>query len=141
MDITIATSEGAEVRVKLKDLTKSERAALAGLLGMRSVKGEVFKLFRELPHFRKLKGPEVFKQCPHNARFKIELVSGPAEPGVEAQALSILNQIDPEARFGIRRYTLGGYCPKCRTRHEVTRVSAMVTLDHAGMTYTRRFEV
>lgn len=141
MDITIATSEGVETKVKLSDLTQSERAALAGLLGMRSLKDEVFRLFRQLPHFRKLKGPEVFKQCPVNARFKIELVSEPADADTEAKALSILGQIDPDARFGIRRYTLGGYCPKCKQRHEVTRISAMVNLDHAGMTYTRRFEV
>ena len=141
MEIKIETSDGYKTEVDISELNLHERSALAGLLGMKSRKAEIFNLFRGLDQFKKIKSQDVFDICPHKKRFPVELVVSRAPEEVADEALEILQQIDPDASFMIKRHVMGGFCKTCNKRHEVVRDSALVFLEYQGLTYTKRFEV
>ena len=140
MKIVIETP-GNRIETNLAELTRDERSALASLLGVASVRNELFQAFRDAPKFRKISGPEVFQTCPKNARFPLELELAPAESDVAEPLTAMVLEYEPSAFCRVRAHTLGGWCPKCKQRHSVTRLSLLVTLEQEGILYSKLFEV
>jgi hypothetical protein len=132
MQIHIKT-QFKEVTVELADLTRNERGALAGLLGLSGKRKEIFKALRALPRYKKIKQEQVWALCPKGNRFETEFTVedvdadwGPALPDAE---------VYPKVR------TLGGYCSACRQTHAISKDTVVVSLVEGGVRFTNIYEV
>jgi len=141
MKIQIKT-QFKDVTVNLEDLTRDERRALAGLLGMSSKRQEIFKSLRTMPRFKKIKQEQVWALCPKDNKFqtKIQIEDAGDTDWGRGASLAICKFI-PDADVYPKIRSLGGYCEICRSWHEIIKKVVVVSLVESGVKFSNIYEV
>jgi hypothetical protein len=141
LEITI-TSPLKTVTVDLDDLSPSQRAALAGLLGTSEARKKSFTALDKLPRFKKIHDKDLSAKCPKKNYTKIGGVDvTDADESIAAAAAAEIQAIVPEARCHVKQHVAWGWCDKCDVQHAVTRHSILVTLEQEGVRFSNRYLV